>query len=63
MFTIWTQRAVRSAADATRARAVNRRVPTCTPTLGSASRFMNHAGSFPAPALEATTTYWPPEVP
>jgi len=40
MRTMWAQRGSRAAADATRA--VNR-VPTCTPTLGSAWRFLNHA--------------------
>src|SRR6266508_4247666 len=63
MRAIWAQRGLRSAEDATRARAVNRRVPTCTPTLGSAWRFLNHAGSSSAPPLEATTTKSSPEVP
>ena len=63
MRAIWAQRGLRSAGDATRARAVNRRVPTCTPTLGSAWRFLNHAGSLSAPPLEATTTESSPEVP
>src|SRR5207248_7305993 len=63
MLAIWAQRGSRSSGDATRARAVNRRVPTCTPTLGSAWRFLNHAGSSSEPALEATTTKSSPDVP
>ena len=51
------------AGDATRALAVKRRVPTCTPTLGFARRFLNHAGSSSEPPLDATTTKSSPEVP
>ena len=63
MRVIWAQRGRRSDGAATRARAVNRRVPTCTPTLGSARRFLNHSGSSSAPPLEATTTKSSPDVP
>ena len=63
MRAIWGQRGSRSAEDATRARAVNRRVPTWTPALGSARRFLNQSGSWSAPPLEATTTKSSPEVP
>src|SRR5258708_6148479 len=50
------QSAGRSAAEAVRARALNRSAITCTVTSGRAERFSYQAGCWGAPPREAATT-------